>query len=37
MTSEAYTRKHWILLILTLLFLNIVCYGCILLIYSVRG
>lgn len=34
---NALTSKHWILLILTLLFFNIMCYGCALLLMSARG
>ncbi len=28
MTSDTLTRKHWILLVLLLLFFNIICWGC---------
>lgn len=31
------TRKHWILLILTLFLFNIICYGCVLLMYGAGG
>ncbi len=35
MNTTMMTPRHWILLILTLLFMNIVCWGCVLLIYGV--
>ena len=37
MQFDAFTPKHWLLLILTLLFFNIICYGCTWLIYGVRS
>lgn len=36
MNYEALTSRHWLLIILVLLFFNVLCYGCILLIYGAR-
>lgn len=37
MSTTALTVKHWILVILTLLFFNILCWGCSLLIWGARN
>jgi hypothetical protein len=34
MSSRTFTRKHWILVILALVFMNILCWGCTLLMYG---
>lgn len=35
MDTSLMTPKHWIVIILALLFFNIICYGCVLLVYGV--
>lgn len=37
MDFEAFTPRHWILLVLILLFFNILCYGCVLLLFGARS
>lgn len=35
MDTSLMTPKHWLLVILTLLLLNILCWGCVLLFYGI--
>ena len=36
MNFDNFTSRHWLLLILILLFFNILCFGCTALIYTAR-
>lgn len=37
MNTESFTPRHWVFLILILLFFNIVCFGCTFVVYMARS